>query len=272
MKLNFSITIIVCIFVSIITRSTSIYKGVSWDEKRKLWKAEFYFNNKISKSYFENEVDAATKINQLCKKMQIPQKNPELPQQQKREKTSRYKGVYWHRRSGRWYARIPSNGGKKKFGGSFNHEIDAAKRVNQLCVEMDMSLQNPGISAMPAQKYEKREKKSRYKGVYWHRRSGQWYARLPSNGGKQIFGGTFNNEIDAAKRVNQLCEGCGIPLPNPGISSVPNLKNKKTQTSQYKGVYWNKNTKKWCAKLFIAKGNEVYGGGFINELDAAKKN
>ena len=61
-------------------QSTSNYKEISWDEKRQLWKAEFSFNGKISKSYFENELDAVKRINQLCKNIGIPSKNPELPE------------------------------------------------------------------------------------------------------------------------------------------------------------------------------------------------
>ena len=60
------------------TQSTSKYEGVSWNEKRQLWKAEFYFNEKTTKSYFQNELDAAKRITQLCEKMKIPSKNPEL--------------------------------------------------------------------------------------------------------------------------------------------------------------------------------------------------
>jgi hypothetical protein len=32
----------------------------------------------------------------------------------------------------------------------------------------------------------------------------------------------FKDELDAAKRVNQLCEELGIPLQNPTISAIPN--------------------------------------------------
>ena len=60
------------------TQSTSNYKGVSWNTKRKLWQAELSFNSKTSKSYFENEFDAAKKINQLYKNMGMLSKNPEL--------------------------------------------------------------------------------------------------------------------------------------------------------------------------------------------------
>jgi hypothetical protein len=64
-----------------LTQSTSNYGGVSWNEKKQLWQAEFYFNGKLtSTSYFKNELDAAKNINQLCQNMRIPLKNPELPE------------------------------------------------------------------------------------------------------------------------------------------------------------------------------------------------
>ena len=45
-------------------------------------------------------------------------------------------------------------GQKPKLGGHFEDELDAAKRVNQLCKELGISLQNPEISETPNQKYE----------------------------------------------------------------------------------------------------------------------
>ena len=37
-----------------------------------------------------------------------------------------------------------------------------------------------------------------------------------------MFGGYFKDELDAAKRVNQLCEKLGNPAQNPEISAMPN--------------------------------------------------
>ena len=69
---------------------------------------------------------------------------------------------------------------------------------------------------------EKSEKISQYKGVHWHKQIGKWYAKLQLKAGEQKFGGTFNDELDAAKRVNQLCEKLGIPAQNPEVSAIPN--------------------------------------------------
>jgi len=43
-------------------------------------------------------------------------------------------------------------------------------------------------------------------------------------GEKNKCGGYFYDELDAGKKVNQLCEELGLPLQNPGIE-MPNLQS-----------------------------------------------
>jgi hypothetical protein len=68
---------------------------------------------------------------------------------------------------------------------------------------------------------EKKEKPSQYKGVYFHKQSGKWRVQLKLKR-QQKCGGYFDHELDAGKRMNQLCEEFGIPLRNPELSAVPN--------------------------------------------------
>merc|ERR1712034_245630 len=169
---------------------------------------------------FIDEMDAAKRVNQLCEVMEIPLQNPGISaiptqQYQARKKTSEYRGVSWHKCNRKWRAQLSLKGGTEKFGGTYNDEMDAAKRVNQLCEEMDIPLRNPGISAIPTPQYQKKKKTSQYKGVHWNKENGQWRVQLSVKGRNQN-GGHFK-ELDAAKRVNQLCEAMNIPLRNPGI-------------------------------------------------------
>merc|ERR1712096_359501 len=170
--------------------------------------------------------DAARRVNQLCEELKIPLKNFEISaipnqQYQKNVKTSQYKGVYWHKENGKWYVLIHPKEQKLKYGGMFKNELDAGKRVNQLCEELGISPQNPTISATPNQNYQKKGKTSRYKGVIWHKKSRKWYV-LILKGKERKYGGVFKDELDAAKRVNELCEKFGIPTQNPEISAMPN--------------------------------------------------
>ena len=60
------------------TQSTSKYEGVSWNEKRNLWQAEVYINDKKQTFYFDNDFDAAKKLNTFCDKMKILSQNSEI--------------------------------------------------------------------------------------------------------------------------------------------------------------------------------------------------
>ena len=65
-----------------------------------------------------------------------------------KEKTSKYKGVSWSNKQKKWYVRLIANDGKQKYGGSFSDELDAAKKVNQLCAELEIPEKNPGVGMM----------------------------------------------------------------------------------------------------------------------------
>jgi len=187
-----------------------------------------------------------------------------------KQKLSQYKGVSWNEKSAKWYAIVHLKDNMQKFGGTFEHEMDAAKRVNQLCEEMEIPLQNPGIGLMPAQQYQPRKKTSQYKGVHYYKQRGKWSAAFYLEG-KKMFAGYCNNELDAAKRVNQLCEKFGIPHKNPGINAIPSEQwEPKQKTSKYKGVYWAKQRDKWGVGFHL-QGRKKFCGYFNDELDAAKK-
>ena len=76
---------------------------------------------------------------------------------------------------------------------------------------------------------KKKEKISQYKGVNWRKESGKWYAYLILKGFTHKYGGCFNDELDAARKVNQLCEEMKIPLQNPEIAGMSNQQSQVTQ-------------------------------------------
>jgi len=61
--------------------------------------------------------------------------------------------------------------------------------------------------------------KSQYKGVCWNPEREKWYVDIEFKGKKASWSGLFKDELDAAKRVNQICENLKIPHLNPGIGS-----------------------------------------------------
>ena len=68
---------------------------------------------------------------------------------EKKEKTSQYKGVSWHKERGKWYVSMRQKGQKTKYVGMFKDELEAGKRANQVCEELGIPLWNPEISAIP---------------------------------------------------------------------------------------------------------------------------
>jgi len=262
----------------------SQYKGVYYHKNADKWYALLNQKRENQKygGLFENELNAAQRVNQLCDELKIPQKNPGICGittriHQKKEKTSKYKGVYWEQLPKKWRACLYLQKGKKRFdefGGYFNDELDAAKKVNQLCEEMEIPYKNPEILGIPHQQLKKRGKASQvsqYIGVYWYKQTRKWCVHLNLTGEKQKNGGFFEDELDAAKRVNQICKEMEIPYKNPGISAMPNQQWKpKQKGSQFHGVSWSRQVKKWQARIYLPKGKRNHGGNFDDELDAAK--
>jgi len=206
---------------------TSKYKGVNWYKEQGKWCAQVSIKGRQKYGgMFKDELEAAKRVNQLCEELGIPPLNPTIraipnEQYQAKGKTSQYKGVHWHKENKKWVVKFHLNGQAQKYGGSFNKEMDAAKKVNQLCIELGISEKNPGINGMPNQQYQKREKTSQYKGVCWHKQRKIWRVQMRLKGGKLKFGGNFKDELDAAKRVNQLCEELVIPPQNPAVIEMP---------------------------------------------------
>jgi hypothetical protein len=78
-----------------------------------------------------------------------------------------------------------------------------------------------------------KHKVSQYNGVCWHKENKKWSVQIHKQGGKRRYGGMFDDELDAAKRANQLCEEMGIPHKNHGISAMPNQQCHVTQHVQH---------------------------------------
>merc|ERR1712034_69335 len=100
--------------------------------------------------------------------------------------------------------------------------------------------------------------------------SKKWHAQLMHQH-KKHYGGLFDNEEDAAMSVNLLCDDYEVERKNPKI----NLKlfeayQVQNSISQYIGVSWIRERKKWRARL-PHKGKKYSAGLFDNEKHAAMK-
>jgi hypothetical protein len=98
-------------------------------------------------------------------------------------------------------------------------------------------------------------KTSKYPGVVWHSRDKKWYARIIVDG-KQNSLGYYDLEDDAANAYNIACKN-------------PYKIQKEIQTSQYKGVYWNKDASKWKSRISY-NGKRYNLGTYDDEFEAFK--
>ena len=88
------------------------------------------------------------------------------------------------------------------------------------------------------------------------KQTGKWYALLyTKEDKKQKYGGYFDNELDAAKKVNQICEKLGIPPKNPEISGIPNQEVTKKHFSVPLHYEQNKTCQKFVFQFLIQKEN-----------------
>jgi len=62
---------------------------------------------------------------------------------------------------------------------------------------------------------------------------------------KKINGGPYRDELDAARRVNQLCNELKIERKNPEVDANPIKHYKRGFSSQYSGVCWVNTRKLW---------------------------
>jgi len=253
---------------------TSKYKGVSWCAQNQKWRVQLCLGShkKIFGGLFVNELKAAEKVNDLCDKYDVAHKNLGLMRNihetnvtKIKHSTSQYKGVSWSTYAKNWSASVFWKYVKYR-GGGYRTELDAAKKVNQICDELGIERKNSGIGAMPNSKIT--YSTSQFKGVSWSTNAKKWSAVVYWKT-KKYHGGYYENEIDAAKKVNQLCDELGKKRINRGIDEMSNEETKHEEISQYKGVSWMQYRKEW--KAYLQFKNQHKLSYHVNELDAARK-
>lgn len=160
--------------------------------------------------------------------------NPEVPvappitSKKKPGRTSRYRGVSWHKGSGKWQAQLTERDGKKVNIGRFANEREAAAAYDAKCIELSrppihgtsLAEQTAAITLVESKKRVART--SRYRGVYWHKALSKWRASIRS-GGRHVNMGYFSNERDAAAAFDAKCIEVGRTPPNGTTEAEQNM-------------------------------------------------
>lgn len=98
---------------------------------------------------------------------------------------------------------------------------------------------------------------SRFSGVYWHKRDLAWVSSITYEG-TQVYLGYFNSETEASKAYDKA-----LFLINDGSFNIHDYK--PMHTSSHKGVYFNKKSDKWVARITL-NGKRHYIGTFPTEI------
>ena len=110
---------------------------------------------------------------------------------------------------------------------------------------------------------------SEYIGVSWHKRDLVWQAYIT---GEQL--GYFDDEIDAAlardiRIIELFGENIETNLPMEYIKTHIPKRNILKKSSNYRGICWDNERKKWMASVCVNRKNK-FSKRFNSEIEAAK--
>jgi len=152
----------------------------------------------------------------------------------------RYVGVKWDRRHKQWRSSVVVDG-KQEALGLFASEIDAAKAYDAAAAKHNKPLNfvggaDPGDgSAASSGDVSQRNKpvSSNYVGVSFNRKNQKWLTQITESG-KQVYLGSFNTELEAARKYDEAAAELGKPLnlPDEGSNAKRAVKGKARAESE----------------------------------------
>ena len=215
---------------------SSRFRGVSWLKPRKKWKVKIRVHGKRKTiGRYPNERDAARAYDAfvIANGINVPRNFPneaedavvaeaERGRAAKKRKvaasmSSRFRGVSWHKREKKWYARF-CFAGKMKHIGCFINEIDAAHAYDAYAIanggdrqtdpsrnfddededEDDVLAEAARVRDAPKRRKNASSKSSHFRGVSWSEREKRWKVSI-SVAGKLQHLGSFRDEQKAGR-------------------------------------------------------------------------
>jgi hypothetical protein len=202
---------------------------------------------------------------------------------------SKFVGVYWNKKTKKWYAQITIDG-KVKFLGSFEDEKEAACKYDEQAALNNKPVNFPQHEGQeqavkPAPHRDRSKvpdvtRRSKFVGVTWNKSHKKWEAYIQINGKLKRLG-YFDDEKEAACKYDEQAavlnrpvnfpqhegqEQAVKPAPMKDLSKVQDV----TRRSKFVGVNWHKRSKKWKAEIRI-DGKKKFLGYFNDEKEAACK-
>ncbi len=210
---------------------------------------------------------------------------------------SKFVGVTWNKHNRKWQASITIDG-KKKFLGIFQDEMEAACKYDEQAAFHNKPVNFPQHEGQKqtVKKAPMRHlsmvsdvtRRSKFVGVSWNKHNRKWQAQIGIDG-KNKHLGIFHDEKEAARKYDEQAALYNRPMNFPQYneqeqmikggknvqinrlnSSVSSNVPYVIQPSKYVGVTWNKDHRKWTARIHINNKN-ITLGTFENQEDAARK-
>ena len=213
---------------------------------------------------------------------------------------SRYFGVIRAKRKGLWQAQVHLSGKRRELLGQWKSQKDAAlahdrarlyeegmgaRPLNFPGLAKNLTPASPEELRLEAHQRFKRTTTSRYVGVYYMGNvpGRPWISQYAAHG-KEHFLGAWESEKDAALAHDRACLHYGGPNPrlnfpararrlgkadSATLREEAHALKKRTTTSRYRGVCWNKRRGVWVAAIG-AGGRTLRLGQFHDEEEAAR--
>jgi hypothetical protein len=261
------------------------YRGVCWDNTWKRWSANIrrpgdkqeHLGTFDSKEMAARAYDtAARKYLGERAKLNFPDEHIEVVKK-RREKVgiSGYQGIEWHGNKRRWIVRI-SKEGKQIYVGQFP-DLEQAARMQDSAkryylgdsATLNFPSEDPAPYSTPRERPTPSHS-SQYRGVSWDKSKSKWAAAISAQG-RNISIGRFTSEETAARAYDAAARkyhGEEAFQNFPGEMVEVRKDPRSNKTSQYRGVSWNKNKKKWDVSIRV-NGKTVFRACFASESDAA---
>jgi phage anti-repressor protein len=250
---------------------------------------------RLSTSSVKVEETTITKNIRKKKRENIKETNVfKLTGQQFKNKTGKYKGVFWIKEKKKWRGEIKMHY-KSIFLGYYSTELEGAKAYNDYALFInnrdntnyelnDIKDYVPNPRDIPEENKEELDenKTSNYNGVSYYSKRKYYVAGIKYQG-KSYGLGKHENEIECAKLYNQQALYFNqefntnyilneiddyITQPKNIYQEIQDKKSER-KTSQYYGVTFSKRNNKFRTVLVHNK-KQIHIGFFENEIDAAK--
>jgi len=272
---------------------TSQFRGVCWNAARKKWKSVVGHNGAAySCGHFETELDAAKAVNRKCLELGIDVRNPQIMSSEPMKAVPNIRPG----QSSPVAASMPSKNlhsiteekhqeltpstvlvktHKQAFSASeTSAKLDERKQMKQDYQESDItelelsdedSLEGENVS----NDYGKfRQPPYRYIGVTCVNNQKSWRGDGYVDN-KRMFLGSGKSEEECARKVREKCVKFKAEGKKVRTRYGELREEQKNKTSQFRGVSWCKNRRKW--RSYVTHNNDKHCcGEFVTELDAAK--